>query len=190
MCFTDAKDSEEGEVTTGSQLCKVLINVYEHSCLKSTDYKETDRVHAATALRTLLAISSSAKVTALQLGLVESVIDHIKQTHTKLNMESLQPGKANTKKKEDPLMNDLILTFDLLRNFIFQNLEAKMACYYSGLHNILHRLWAWCQLDLAVMSSTLSLLTTYIAHCPTDLVLKPACEAVPGRHKYPFFIPT
>ncbi|XP_069111957.1 rotatin-like isoform X2 [Argopecten irradians] len=182
---SDAKDSEEGEVTTGSQLCKVLINVYEHSCLKSADYKETDRVHAATALRTLLAISSSAKVTALQLGLVESVIDHIKQTHTKLNMESLQPGKANTKKKEDPLMNDLILTFDLLRNFIFQNLEAKMACYYSGLHNILHRLWAWCQLDMAVMSSTLSLLTTYIAHCPTatSSLAYTSTTATTGGHK-------
>ncbi|XP_060080267.1 rotatin-like [Ylistrum balloti] len=164
---SDTKEQDQGEVTTGSQLCKVLVNVYEHSCLKSTDYKEADRVHAATALRTLLAISSSAKAKALQLGLVESVIDHVKQTHNKLNMESLQPGKPNTKKKEDPLMSDLVLTFDLLRNFIFQNLEAKMACYYSGLHNILHRLWAWCQLDMAVMSSALSLLTTYIAHCPT-----------------------
>jgi len=45
-----------------------------------------------------------------------------------------------------------------------------MACYYSGLHNVIHKLWAWCQLDVNLMTSSLALLATYVAHCPTGNV--------------------
>lgn len=63
------------------------------------------------------------------MGLVENIIEHIKQTHAKLNLESLQVNKVN-KKKEESHVQELILTFDLLRNFIFQSLDAKVCMLY------------------------------------------------------------
>ncbi|XP_052063673.1 rotatin-like [Mytilus californianus] len=162
----DSEDKDEVSITTGCRLCKALTKVFDYSILKSNDYKSPDRIHSATALRNLLAICVTAKSTALDMGLVENIIEHVKQTHAKLNLESLQINKAN-KKKEESHVQELILTFDLLRNFIFKSLDAKMACFYSGLHNMVHRLWTWCLLDSNLLSSSLALLTTFVAKCPT-----------------------
>lgn len=71
-------------------------------------------------------IFTLACLSLFTVGLVENLIEYIKQTHAKINMEALQVGKPNTKKKEDPLVAELVMTFDLLRNFLHQNLEAKV----------------------------------------------------------------
>lgn len=52
--------------SAGCQLCKALVPVYEQAVIRSTDHKNTDRLHAAAALRNLLAVSQKAKGTALQ----------------------------------------------------------------------------------------------------------------------------
>ena len=60
-------------------------------------------------------------------GLTEILIEHIKQTHAKLNMSSLQVGKPTLSKgKDDAIVQELTLTFDLLRNFMYQSEEVKV----------------------------------------------------------------
>ncbi|KAK3086250.1 hypothetical protein FSP39_015771, partial [Pinctada imbricata] len=167
---SDEKENKDvAMVTSGSRLCKALIGVYDHVLIKSNDLRNPDRLHAIASLRNLLAISESAKDYAIKTGLVETVIEHVKTTHTKLNLEVLQLGKSAAKKKEkeEPLILDLQLTFDLLRNLLYGNESAKMACYYSGLPSLVHRLWSWCQMEPPLMMSALSLLSTYTAKCPT-----------------------
>jgi len=55
-------------------------------------------------------------------GLVENLLEHVKQTHAKLSMASLQPGKG----KDDSAVQDLVLILDLLRNFIYTNQDVKV----------------------------------------------------------------
>ena len=58
--------SESERSSSGSRLCKALIGVYDHVMLKSSDLKNPDRLHAVAALRNLLAVSVTAKETAIQ----------------------------------------------------------------------------------------------------------------------------
>ena len=61
-------------------------------------------------------------------GLVENLIEHVKQTHMKLNMSSLQVGKNSLSKgKDEPIIQELVMTFDLLRNFMYQSEEVKVS---------------------------------------------------------------
>ena len=61
-------------------------------------------------------------------GLVENLIEHVKQTHVKLNMSSLQVGKPILSKgKDEPIIQELAMTFDLLRNFMYQCEEVKVS---------------------------------------------------------------
>ena len=55
-----------------------------------------------------------------------------------------------------------MLNIDEVCVLIFQ-----MACYHSNLHDVVHKLWSWCQLDYNLMMCVLSLLTSYTASCPT-----------------------
>ena len=60
-------------------------------------------------------------------GLTENLIEHIKQTHAKLNMSSLQVGKTTLSKgKDEAILQELTLTFDLLRNLMYQSEEVKV----------------------------------------------------------------
>ncbi|XP_041375404.1 rotatin-like [Gigantopelta aegis] len=163
-----ASDEKDGVTrSSGSVICKALISCYDLVTLKNSEEPQTaEGTSIVNALKSLLLISQSAKETALEMGLVEISLEHVQKIHTQLNMETLQLTKTTGKKKDEPLVQELILTFDLLRNFMCQNEKVKMASYHSGLGNICHRLWAWCCLDPGLMTSVLSLLTTYTAHCP------------------------
>ena len=60
---------------------------------------------------------------------------------------------------------ELVLTFELLRNFMFNQQDVKVAAYECGLSDLIHRLWAWCQVEPILMTSVLQLLATYTARC-------------------------
>lgn len=51
-----------------------------------------------------------------------------------MNLEALQLGKSTAKKKEDSLVQDLIITFDVLRNLLFMNEDAKVSSDLLLLH--------------------------------------------------------
>ncbi|KAL5022092.1 hypothetical protein ScPMuIL_001247 [Solemya velum] len=151
---------------SGSMLGRTLVCAYDHCVLQAADCGNTCRLYVIMTLKMVLAVCDSAKDTALEMGLVENLLEHIKQTHVKISMDSLQMGKSG-RKKDEPLVQELVLTLDLLRNFMYQNLDVKMACYHSGLHNLIHRLWGWCQLEPSIMFSALSVLSVYVARCPS-----------------------
>ncbi|XP_052274853.1 rotatin-like isoform X2 [Dreissena polymorpha] len=164
---SDTENTESGQVTGGSSFCKSLIASCDQFILRKQESSHSgERIHVISALKCLLAISQSAKAKALELGLVENLMEHVKQTHSKLNLTSLQTNKQGSKVKDEPAVQELILTFDLLRNFMYRNDDVKMACYHCGLHSLLHRLWSWCQLDTGLMACAVALLTTYTASCP------------------------
>jgi len=61
----------------------------------------------------------------LSAGLVETLLEHVKQTHARLSMTSLKV-KQGSKGKDEALLQELILTFDLLRNLMYKNEDVKV----------------------------------------------------------------
>lgn len=53
-------------------------------------------------------------------------MEHVKQTLAKLNMASLQLNKQGSKVKEEPSIQELTLTFDLMRSFMYKNEDVKV----------------------------------------------------------------
>ncbi|XP_071502722.1 rotatin-like [Diadema antillarum] len=163
----------------GSDLCEVLLKAYDGCLPRSTGPGLTREKPAVfSALKILLAVSSTAKQFALDAGLVETTMDSIKQIHTKLTLESLHMTKRSWK-KEDPVYGQLMSSFDMLNSMMLHSNNVKIAAHQAGLGLVLHKLWAWLGLDQELMSTTLSLLTTYTAHCPT--VCAAIASSSPGQ---------
>ena len=62
-------------------------------------------------------------------------MEHVKQTHSKLNLTSLQTNKQGSKVKDEPAVQELILTFDLLRNFMYRNDDVKVGMRWNKYKN-------------------------------------------------------
>ncbi len=67
--------------------------------------------------------------------------------------------------QDKSLTLELVMTLELLRNFMLHQPDVKAAAYESGLSDLLHRLWAWCQVEPTLMTAILHLLATYVANC-------------------------
>ncbi|XP_064639862.1 rotatin-like [Lineus longissimus] len=151
---------------SGAILCETLVAAYDVIALKPTEQCQVEKLAVIGGLKCLLAVSADAKQNALDAGLVESISEHIKHTHTKLSAEAVQLNRtAASKKKDETFMSELILTYDLVRNFMYQNEEIKISFYKCNLSNTIHKLWAWCQMEPKLMTATLSLLATFTARC-------------------------
>ena len=59
-------DGTELEGTTGSLLCQSLVKAYDSVALKASDGAYTNKVMVINALKSLLALDASAKLTALE----------------------------------------------------------------------------------------------------------------------------
>ncbi|XP_077983359.1 rotatin-like [Glandiceps talaboti] len=159
----DTADNGESK-SSGQTLCEVLLKAYDGNLPTSNNISIAEKTCTVNTLSTLLAVSQTAKSTALEAGVVESTVDQIKHIHMKLNMDSLQLGKSS-KKKEDPLMAELMNQLNLLQNFMYHSEEVKMAVYGCGFSNTAHKLWSWCTVEPNLMITMLSVLCTFTARC-------------------------
>ncbi|ELU06616.1 hypothetical protein CAPTEDRAFT_220120 [Capitella teleta] len=136
----------------GGILCGVLIKNFHVLLMKPMERFFASKSACVGALKALLAVSTAAKTVALE-GLL-------------MNLQALDFAKPPANKKRNPLMIEMHQIIDVLRNFMFENLEVKMAAYEYGLGNMVHKIWAWCQMDSALMLSVLALLATFASRCP------------------------
>jgi rotatin len=128
---------------------------------------------AINALKSLLAISNSAKMAALEAGLMETLFEHMQRLHKRLNSEVLELAKTQiARKKSNSTLTELLMIIELLRNFLYRSEDVKNAACKNGLANLVHTLWTWCQLDSPLMLSVLALLSCYTANC------LPACSSL------------
>ncbi|WAR12086.1 RTTN-like protein, partial [Mya arenaria] len=164
--FLSALCSEEGKLgasrtdVEGQVTFTVLLNSPQHA-----DGEEKDGGHVTAGSSFCKALITSCDQIFLRKGEHSQTGERI-HTHSRLSMTSLQ-SKQGSKVKDEALIQELTLTLDLLRNFMYKNEDVKTACYHSGLHHIVHKLWSWCQLDIGLMACVVSLLTTYTASSPT-----------------------
>uniref|UniRef100_A0A3B3RUR3 Rotatin n=1 Tax=Paramormyrops kingsleyae TaxID=1676925 RepID=A0A3B3RUR3_9TELE len=136
------------------------------------------------AFLSLLACSPSAQSYACRAGLVDTLIERLRNIHLQLQQESLNPGKAAQKKKEESCLRELKLVLQLLRNCLYRNEECKVgaiewhilplqasACD-SRLAFAVAPLWPWLLLDDRLMEAALELLCVFTASCG------PACSSL------------
>ncbi|KAM8730870.1 rotatin isoform 3-T3 [Acanthopagrus schlegelii] len=184
--FTEETKSQGVEVTTShsahastlsdivigpsaSQLCELLLQSFETRTLQDPLKKLTAR-----ALMTLLACSPTAQNHAAKAGLIDSCVEQLKQTHSQLHLESVRPGKASHRKKEEGRLKEVKLNVEILRSALYRNDECKVVATDARLTQSLYALWPWLLLDDPTMEAALELLCVYTANCTT------ACSCLCG----------
>ncbi|KAL7840859.1 hypothetical protein AOLI_G00261820 [Acnodon oligacanthus] len=151
------------------QLCEILLERYE-----KTQFQDPLKKITAKALMSLLACSPSAQSYACKAGFIDSCVEQIKQIYTQLHLESLKPGKATHRKKEENSLKELRMVLEMLRNCLYQNNECKDVATDLRLTAALLALWPWLLLHDSIMIAALELLCVYTANC------SPACRAACG----------
>ncbi|XP_076577654.1 rotatin [Chaetodon auriga] len=154
---------------SASQLCELLLQSLEKRTFQDPSKKLTAR-----ALMTLLACSPTAQNHAARAGLIDSCVEQMKQTHSQLHLESVRPGKASHRKKEEAHLKEVKLTVEILRSALYRNDECKVVATDARLTLALYALWPWLLLDDPTMEAALELLCVYTANCAT------ACSSLCG----------
>ncbi|XP_055987496.1 rotatin [Sorex fumeus] len=147
---------------SAEQLSEVILQCYE-----GTSARDSLRRAAAGALLSLLAVSRRAQEHALGAGLIDNCLAQMKDLSAQLHLESLRPGKATLKKRDDGLGRELGTAMQLLRNCLYQNRSCKEAALQAQLVPVLHALWPWLLMDDSLMQSALQLLCVYTANFPS-----------------------
>uniref|UniRef100_A0A8C0WXA4 Rotatin n=1 Tax=Castor canadensis TaxID=51338 RepID=A0A8C0WXA4_CASCN len=154
-------DETQENQKSSERLNKVILQCYD-----GTSPKDILKRVAANALMSLLAVSRRAQKHALKADLIDSCMQQMKHINAQLNLDSLRPGKAVLKKKEDGFVKELSITMQLLRNCLYQNEECKEAALGAHLVPVLHSLWPWLLMDDSLMQIALQLLCVYTANFP------------------------
>ncbi|KAM5219585.1 rotatin isoform 2-T2 [Hipposideros larvatus] len=135
---------------------------------------------AANALMSLLAVSRRAQRLALEADLIDSCMERMKHVTAQLSLDSLRPGKAVLRRKEDGFIQELSVAMQLLRNCLYQNEECKEAALEAHLVPVLHSLWPWLLMDDSLMHIALQLLCVYTANFPNGC--SSLCWSSSGQH--------
>ncbi|PNJ64428.1 RTTN isoform 3, partial [Pongo abelii] len=167
-------DTQENQKSL-ERLSDVILQCYEGKSSKDI----LKRV-AANALMSLLAVSRRAQKHALKANLIDNCMEQMKHINAQLNLDSLRPGKAALKKKEDGVIKELSIAMQLLRNCLYQNEECKEAALEAHLVPVLHSLWPWILMDDSLMQISLQLLCVYTAKFPNGC--SSLCWSSCGQH--------
>nr|XP_008259681.2 rotatin isoform X1 [Oryctolagus cuniculus] len=173
--ITSLLDTTQENLKRLERFNEVILQCYEGK--SSNDVLK--RV-AANALMSLLAVSRRAQEHALKANLIENCMEQMKHIHAQLNLDSLRPGKAALKKKEDAFIKELSITMQLLRNCLYQNEECKEAALGAHLVPVLHSLWPWLLMDDSLIQIALQLLCVYTANFPNGC--SSLCWSSYGQH--------
>nr|XP_046227277.1 rotatin isoform X2 [Scatophagus argus] len=154
---------------SASQLCELLLQSFEKMTFQNPLKKVTGR-----ALMTLLACSRTAQSHAAKAGLIDSTVEQMKQAHSQLHLESVRPGKASHRRKEESCLKEVKLTVEILRSALYCNDECKVVATGARLTLAVYALWPWLLMDDSAMEAVLELLCVYTANCST------ACSSLCG----------
>lgn len=152
---------------SAGQLCDLLLQSLDKRTFQDPLKKPTAR-----ALMALLSCSRSAQSHAAKAGLIDSCVEQMKKTHSQLHLESIRPGKASHRRKEESYLKEVKLSVEILRSALYLNEECKVVATDARLTLAVFSLWPWLLLDDPTMEAVLELLCVYTANCIT------ACSCV------------
>uniref|UniRef100_A0A8C5XEA1 Rotatin n=1 Tax=Microcebus murinus TaxID=30608 RepID=A0A8C5XEA1_MICMU len=180
LCHSPTMTSLLDSKTQENQKSLEQLNEVILQCYEGKSSKDILKRVAANALMSLLAVSRRAQKHALKASLVDNCMEQMKHINAQLNLDSLRPGKAALKKKEDGIIKELIIAMQLLRNCLYQNEECKEAALEAHLVPVLHSLWPWLLMDDSLMQTALQLLCVYTANFPNGC--SSLCWSSYGQH--------
>ncbi|XP_045706221.1 rotatin isoform X2 [Phyllostomus hastatus] len=170
-------DTREGQKSL-ERLSEVMIQ-----CYRGKPPGDPLSSEAGRGLLALLAASRQAQRLALKADLVGSCVAQMKHVHAQLSLDSLRPGRAVLRRKEDGFARELGTAMQLLRNCLYQNEECKEAARAAHLAPVLHALWPWLLMDDSLMQVALQLLCVYTAKFPSGC--SSLCWSSPGPSPVP-----
>ncbi|XP_073983394.1 rotatin-like isoform X2 [Rhodnius prolixus] len=132
----------------------------------------------------ILGTSHAATQAALEDGYLEPLVERLKETY--IDLAVIPPDIPRNKKANNVLYN-LWVDVNLLTNFLAGCVEAKEICAHLGLADSIHKIWAWCLLDVALLCSLLQALINFTADsalAASTLVLTSTMAGV-GQRKCP-----
>ncbi|KAF6028605.1 RTTN [Bugula neritina] len=158
MARLDGADGEEKPC--GALLYTCMLRIYDSLQLRYTDKDcVQERLALINCLKSLLAISHSAKLSALEAGFAETLLTHINSFIGKLNL--LAMNKSGLLTEANVYLAELVVSLEVLTNFLSSFDEGKRAVSQGGLANLIHRLWFYCESDSQLMDTCVSMLITY-----------------------------
>ncbi|ELK31685.1 Rotatin, partial [Myotis davidii] len=101
-------------------------------CYEGKPPKDILKRVAANVLLSLLAVSRRAQKVALKADLIDNCIEQMKHISAQLSLDSLRPGKAALRKKEDGFVKELSTAMQLLRNCLYRNEEGCSSLCWSS----------------------------------------------------------
>ncbi len=172
------KSEDPSTKTLGGKMCKKLIKQFDKYFLVNTN--QNFKLIISNVIKGLFAISDSAKKVAVDLGLIETLVEHLKYTHSKLNLKSLSTKGTL---KDNTFINDLQQTLLILKFLMCNSPEIKVIFEFfklylnrllslnkkemvtkSNLHSIIHSFWCWAIQDQNLLKASLSTLCTLTAN--------------------------
>ena len=154
-----SEDSDVNSRTLGGSLCRKLIKQFDKYFLVDTNLNL--KLIISNIMKALFALSDAAKKVAVNSGLIETLIEHLKYTHSKLNLRSLS---SKGPLKENSLFNDLQQSLLILKYLMSNSLEIKESITKNGLQSIIHTFWCWALQDQNLLKAALSTLCTLTAN--------------------------
>ncbi|KAJ9599098.1 hypothetical protein L9F63_010435, partial [Diploptera punctata] len=178
VTFSSSVESEKSDTiiktnrANGEELCKELVCLYGIYSLqqgtRNQNVSAKKKILVVEALMSLLAISKLAKNSALNNGLLKTVVMQLRELHIKLALESVDNIiRTSDKKRVGPLIREVSILFGLLTNFLSGDKDVKESAAELGLADLVHKLWVWCCAVPSLLEEALKLLSTFVASCPT-----------------------
>jgi hypothetical protein len=156
-CVLDTKQ-ELRSASLGTELCKRLIKEFDKNFLVDTN--PTTKLIISNTMKAVVSVSADAKKAAVDAGLVETLIEHLKYTHSKLNLKSLS---IRGSLREHPCVGELQQTLMILKHLMCGSEMIKEVVTKSGLVVCVHSLWCWAVQDQGLLKAVLSTLCTLTA---------------------------
>ncbi|KAF5272203.1 hypothetical protein FQA39_LY01285 [Lamprigera yunnana] len=163
--------AQSNSLMAGAQLCTILLYLYNASTLKEKDKKRSMIVNT---LSSILCVSAEAKKLGLQNGLMEMIMQQLKELNVKLSLESVSSlRRIADKRRVCPLLKELGDLIGLITNFMLENESVKGAASMLGFADIIHKLWVWFCVEQTLLCDCLKMLCTYTTDCHL------ACQSLP-----------
>ncbi|KAK4876162.1 hypothetical protein RN001_012584 [Aquatica leii] len=172
------KELQSDSLMAGAQLCKILLRLYDASTLKNKDKKRSMIVNTLTSI---LAVSNEAKKLALQNGLMELIVQQLKEIHVKLSLESVAYlRRLSDKKRICPVLKEVGGLMGLVTNFMLGDESVKASASVLGFADAIHKLWVWFCVDRSLLLDTLKMLCTFTSDCFLAAQCLPLTSAIAG----------
>lgn len=155
------KTSNDDFLVAGAEICKILLHLYHITTLNNATNLKKRSVVIST-LTSLVGVSKEAKTYAFCHGLLEIIIQQIRELHIKLSLETAEcTRKIISKKRVSPLLKELDALIGLLTNFLLDCEQIKNHSADLNLADLIHKLWVWFCFQKIELINVLKLLCTF-----------------------------